>query len=160
MIPYTVTVLVLLAARVAAQADFASPSWEYSGCVNIGNIAFEHTANFVDPFTPQQCQSACNGYGFAAAFVELCLCGNSVGDISSLKLEDGACNNPCQGDVKLGFCGHMDADGSYANVILDPSRPGATGDNRERVGSGLRTLVSRSASWRVRLVIYFVAMLK
>ncbi|PNH26764.1 hypothetical protein VD0002_g126 [Verticillium dahliae] len=46
----------------------------------------------------------------------LCLCGDSIGDLSSLKKDDSACNNPCRGDVSLGFCGYMDADNSYANI--------------------------------------------
>ncbi|KAH9238430.1 hypothetical protein K456DRAFT_48704 [Colletotrichum gloeosporioides 23] len=60
----------LLASLVAAQTNHIIHGFEYYGCVNITSDQFSAFVNFPAGFTPEQCESACTGFDYAAAFPE------------------------------------------------------------------------------------------
>ncbi|KAK2767877.1 twinfilin-1 [Colletotrichum kahawae] len=117
----------LLASIVAAQANHVIHGFEYYGCVNITSDQFGAVVNFPAGFTPEQCESACTGFDYAAAFPDGCRCGRNIASLP--KVAESICSNPCGGNTFLGFCGFNDATCSYANVYRAcddfPSDPNA-----------------------------------
>ncbi|KAJ0277635.1 hypothetical protein CBS470a_010205 [Colletotrichum nupharicola] len=118
----------LLASLVAAQTNHIIHGFEYYGCVNITSDQFSAFVNFPAGFTPEQCESACTGFDYAAAFPDGCRCGRNI--VSLPKVDEAICSNPCGGNTFYGFCGFSDATCSYANVYRacddfpsDPNTP-------------------------------------
>ncbi|KAI8274421.1 hypothetical protein K4K60_009705 [Colletotrichum sp. SAR11_57] len=104
----------LLASLVAAQTNHIIHGFEYYGCVNITSDQFSAFVNFPAGFTPEQCESACTGFDYAAAFPDGCRCGRNIASLP--KVDEAICSNPCGGNTFYGFCGFSDATCSYANV--------------------------------------------
>ncbi|KAI8170269.1 hypothetical protein K4K49_004951 [Colletotrichum sp. SAR 10_70] len=118
----------LLASLVAAQTNHIIHGFEYYGCVNITSDQFSAFVNFPAGFTPEQCESACTGFDYAAAFPDGCRCGRNIASLP--KVDEAICSNPCGGNTFYGFCGFSDATCSYANVYQacddfpsDPNTP-------------------------------------
>ncbi|OLN83359.1 hypothetical protein CCHL11_03072, partial [Colletotrichum chlorophyti] len=108
-------ILFLLTALVVAQANHVIHGFEYVGCVNITSDKFNAFVDFGPAYTPEQCQSACAGRNYAAAFSDGCRCGSSLEGFA--KVDDALCSNACNGDAKFGFCGYSNDQGcSYANL--------------------------------------------
>ncbi|KAK1967056.1 hypothetical protein LY78DRAFT_669313 [Colletotrichum sublineola] len=85
----------LLSTMVAAQASHIIHGFEYVGCVSVAPDKFNAFVSFSRAYTPEECQSACIGRNYAAAFPD----------------------KACTSDAKLGFCGYSNSEGcSYANV--------------------------------------------
>ncbi|KAF6811550.1 twinfilin-1 [Colletotrichum sojae] len=123
--------ILAMGAMVAAQASHVIHGFEYFGCVNITSDKFGASVGFPTAYTPEQCQSACTGFKYAAAFADGCRCGRNIESFLS-KVEESFCGNPCNGDASFGFCGVSSPSGcSYANVYEAcaefPAPPAATG---------------------------------
>ncbi|GKT47797.1 uncharacterized protein ColSpa_07978 [Colletotrichum spaethianum] len=115
----TLVVILLLATMIAGQVSHTIRGFEYIGCVSVTSDKFNAFVNFGKAYTPEECQSACTGRNYAAAFPDPassgCRCGNSLE--SFLKVDESRCSNPCNADSKIGFCGYSNLEGcSYANV--------------------------------------------
>ncbi|KAK1977584.1 hypothetical protein LZ30DRAFT_752734 [Colletotrichum cereale] len=105
----------LLATMVAAQASHVIRGFEYAGCVSVTSDKFDAFVDFGRAYTPEECQSACTGRSYAAAFPDGCRCGSSLGN--SPMVDESLCSNACSTDAKFGFCGYSNSEGcSYANV--------------------------------------------
>ncbi|TQN72535.1 hypothetical protein CSHISOI_02988 [Colletotrichum shisoi] len=110
-----VTILLLLVAMAASQVNHAIHGFEYVGCVSVTSDKFNAFVNFGTAYTPEECQSACTGRNYAAAFPDGCRCGSSLESFPTV--EESLCSNPCNGDWNFGFCGYSNSEGcSYANV--------------------------------------------
>ncbi|KAH8175160.1 hypothetical protein LIA77_03578 [Sarocladium implicatum] len=98
----------LLAATVTAQANFASPDFEYIGCVQAAPAAFGLKLDLSKAFTPQECQDACAGKATFAAVGGSCRC-DVPGDENDIKfqmIDDSECANPCDpASPDAGNCG-------------------------------------------------------
>ncbi|KDN70622.1 hypothetical protein CSUB01_04483 [Colletotrichum sublineola] len=100
---------------VAAQASHIIHGFEYVGCVSVAPDKFNAFVSFSRAYTPEECQSACIGRNYAAAFPDGCRCGSS--SVSFSILDESLCSKACTSDAKLGFCGYSNSEGcSYANV--------------------------------------------
>ncbi|KAF6820085.1 twinfilin-1 [Colletotrichum plurivorum] len=123
--------ILAMGAMVAAQASHAIHGFEYFGCVNITSDKFVASVGFPAAYTPEQCESACTGFKYAAAFADGCRCARNIESFLS-KVDESFCGNPCNGDASFGYCGFSSSSGcSYANVYEAcaefPAPPAVTG---------------------------------
>ncbi|OHW92208.1 twinfilin-1 [Colletotrichum incanum] len=108
-------ITLLLATMVAAQANHVIHGFEYVGCVSANSNKFNAFVSFGRAYTPEECQSACTGRNYAAAFPDGCRCGSSLECFP--KVDESLCSSPCNANAKFGFCGYSNLEGcSYANV--------------------------------------------
>ncbi|GKT52964.1 WSC domain protein [Colletotrichum tofieldiae] len=112
-------IILLLATMIAAQANHVIHGFEYVGCVSAASDKFNAFVSFGRAYTPEECQSACTGRNYAAAFPDPlssgCRCGSSLESFP--KVDESLCSNPCNANAKFGFCGYSNLEGcSYANV--------------------------------------------
>lgn len=98
----------LLAVTATAQANFASSGFEYIGCVEADPQVFGLNLDFIQAFTPQECQDACAGKATFAAVGGGCRC-DVAGDeleITFQMIDESACATPCiPEDPEAGNCG-------------------------------------------------------
>ncbi|PON30840.1 hypothetical protein TGAM01_v200260 [Trichoderma gamsii] len=99
----------LMAASVAAQAEFTAPGFRYIGCVEAEPPVFDFKADVPAPFSVQQCQYACHAKGKYAAMDGSCNCYYSSPSKAepAYKIIDGyICSVPCiGGNTTAGMCG-------------------------------------------------------
>ncbi|KAK1585480.1 uncharacterized protein LY79DRAFT_518816 [Colletotrichum navitas] len=108
-------ITLLLASMVSAQVSHVIHGFEYVGCVSVTSDKFNAFVNFGRAYTPEECQSACTGRNYAAAFPDGCRCGSSL--VSFPLIDESLCSKACTSDPKFGFCGFSNSEGcSYANV--------------------------------------------
>ncbi|KAK2047261.1 hypothetical protein LZ31DRAFT_161481 [Colletotrichum somersetense] len=110
-----IVITLLLATMVAAQASHVVHGFEYVGCVSVTPDKFNASVSFGRAYTPEECQSACTGRNYAAAFPDGCRCGSSL--VNFPMVDEFLCSKACTSDAKSGFCGYSNSEGcSYANV--------------------------------------------
>ncbi|RFU77990.1 carbohydrate-binding wsc [Trichoderma arundinaceum] len=100
----------LMAASVAAQAEFAAPGFKYIGCVEAEPRVFGYNADIHAPFSAQQCQTACHGKGRYVALDGGCHCHDHASNADTKlyykKIDDSVCSLPCiGGNSTTGRCG-------------------------------------------------------
>ncbi|KAL7926990.1 hypothetical protein ACQKWADRAFT_308914 [Trichoderma austrokoningii] len=104
----------LMAASVAAQADFAAPGFKYIGCVEAEPPVFSYKADVPAPFSVQQCQYACHAKGKYAAMDGSCNCYDSSASKAEpayKMLDESVCSVPCiEGNRTAGVCGGPQCD--------------------------------------------------
>lgn len=98
----------LMAASVAAQAEFTAPGFKYVGCVEAEPPVFNFKADVPAPFSVQQCQYACHAKGKYAAVDGGCNCydSSSKAEPAYKILDQSVCSLPCIGGNRTaGVCG-------------------------------------------------------
>jgi hypothetical protein len=99
----------LMAASVAAQAEFVASGFKYIGCVEAEPPVFDFKADVPAPFSVQQCQYACHAKGKYAAMDGSCNCyesSSSEAEPAYNILDESVCSIPCIGGNRTaGVCG-------------------------------------------------------
>lgn len=95
----------LMAASVAAQAEFAAPGFKYIGCIEAEPPVFTYSIDLPAPFSAQQCQHACHAKGKYAALDGSCHCHDKT-EPSYKIIDEAVCSLPCvAGNRTAGVCG-------------------------------------------------------
>ena len=103
----------LMAAAVAAQAEFSAQNFEYVGCVEADSEAFGLNIDFFQAFSAEECQNACGGKANYAALGGGCHCDvpDADGDVSFTLVDEAACSVACiPENPAAGQCGGTPAD--------------------------------------------------
>ncbi|KAM0466786.1 hypothetical protein ACHAPV_000295 [Trichoderma viride] len=98
----------LMAASVAAQAEFTAPGFKYIGCAEAEPPVFNFQADVPAPFSAQQCQYACHAKGKYAAMDGNCNCydSSSKAEPAYKIIDESVCSVPCIGGNRTaGVCG-------------------------------------------------------
>lgn len=98
----------LMAASVAAQAEFTAPGFKYIGCAEAEPLVFNFQADVPAPFSAQQCQYACHAKGKYAAMDGNCNCYDSSSKAKPAYkiIDESVCSVPCIGGNRTaGVCG-------------------------------------------------------
>lgn len=122
-------------ASVTAQANFASPGFQYIGCVKAEPGSFSIRKDFNNSFSVSQCQDACSNTGLYAAITQReCYCDDAKSQIAvDFDIADEAsCSLLCDpGNSQAGQCGGPDTDDSYQLFTLFQKLPKGAAGNAE-----------------------------